>query len=305
MSFFCIGDLHLKNKEPFLKSTKEFLNWLNENYANEELILLGDIFDSSAPIWPIYKIFKEFLLKRKNITHILEGNHDLSKNKGSALSAFQLIDNVFIYEDETSTIIDNMNCLMLPFKYDYKIYQELEGNFDFIFTHLMPQETQFADEGVSFPKLKGTFLHGHHHIQSNFYDIYNNIHYILGIPISTRHLEDQNHRILKIENNKIEIIKVPIYFQYETINYGEEPKNKNNILNIINAPNKKLVYEKYKDYYIRETGIKLLRTENTETLFKQEFEKATILEKFKKYSIDRNLSKEVSEECSSRLLTII
>jgi len=301
----CCSDLHLKNKEPFLKSTKQFLNWLNDNYCNEELILLGDIFDNSTPVWSVYKIFKEFLLKRKNITHILEGNHDLSKNKGSALSAFQLIDNVFVYEDATSVIIDNMNCLMLPFKYDYKTYQDLEGNFDFIFTHLMPQETQFADEGVSFPNLKGCFFHGHHHLQSSFIDNYNNQHHIVGIPVSTRHLEDQNHKIFKINNKQIEIIKVPIYFQYETINYGEEPSNKNNILNIINVPNKKLVYEKYKDYYIREAGIKLLRTENTESSFKQEFEKATILEKFKKYSIEKILSKEVSEECSSRLLSII
>jgi hypothetical protein len=255
-------------------------------------------------MWNVYKIFKEFLMRRQNKTYILEGNHTLSKAKGSAIESFSLLDNVFVYREETEVVIENQNCLMLPFTYDYKNFQELEGKYDFIFTHLMPKETQFADEGVSFPKIKGTFIHGHNHIQSEFFDSYGNQHYVLGTPYATRHLEDQNHKIFEIYNKYIETIKVPIYFQHETISYEEVPTNKNNILNVIDAPNKKLVYEKYKEYYIRDAGIKLLRTENTENTFKQEFEKATILEKFKKYSVDKVLSKEVSEECSLRLLSI-
>ena len=63
--------------------------------------------------------------------------------------------------------------------------------------------------------------------------------------------------------------------------------------------------EKYKDYYIRDAGIKLLRTENTAETFKEAFEHSTILDKFKGYAKDKGLSKEVLECCSQRLSQIV
>lgn len=301
-----IGDLHLKNKEPYLSASKKFLDYLTEQYDDVNMIFLGDVFDSSAPIWEVYKIFKEFLLKRKAYTYILNGNHDMSKSKGCSLSSFNLLDKIKVFEEEEVIEIDDLNCLMLPFKYDYKSYENLEGKYDFIFTHIMPVETQFANEGLEFSKLKGCFIHGHNHIQLDYTDKYPNQHCILGVPLPTRHGEDQDHRIMKIDDKgKLEIIKVPFYFKHETIKYGETPSSTTNIINVIDAPNKKLVYEKYKEYYIRDAGIKLLRTENTQESFKAEFEEGNILDKFKKYSSDKALSKEVAECCSTRLLGII
>lgn len=306
INMIIVGDLHLKQKEPFFTASKQFLNWLDENYRESEILFAGDVFDSSSPMWIVYKEFKEFLMKRKNYTYIIKGNHDTSKNKGCSLSAFNLVPNVTVYEDAQEIEIQNHKCLILPFIYDYKSFQELEGEYDFIFTHLMPKEFQFGDEGVEFSKLKGKFIHGHHHMRADFQDRFNNKHYIIGAPYETRHLEAQVHRILEINDNKeIKEIEVPKFFTHETIVYGQEPSSKMNIINVIDAPGKKLVYEKYKDYYIRDAGIKLLRTENTKESFKHEFESANILEKFKKYSQENNLSKEVSEECSSRLLRII
>lgn len=306
MSIIIVGDLHLKQKEPFFQVSKQFLNWLDENYREQEMVFAGDIFDSSSPMWIVYKEFKEFLMKRKNYTYIVKGNHDTSKNKGCSLSAFNLIDNVIVYEDYQEVKIQNHKFLILPFIYDYKSFQGLSGEYDFIFTHLMPKEFQFGDEGVEFSKLKGKFIHGHHHIRADFQDRFNNEHIIVGVPYETRNGEAQSHRIIEIKNDKsICEIDVPLFFTHETISYGQEPSNKMNIINVIDAPSKQLVYEKYKEYYIRDTGIKLLRTENTKESFKQEFESANILEKFKKYSQENNLSKEVSEECSSRLSRII
>lgn len=306
MSIIIVGDLHLKQKEPFFQVSKQFLNWLDENYREQEMVFAGDIFDSSSPMWIVYKEFKEFLMKRKNYTYIVKGNHDTSKNKGCSLSAFNLIDNVIVYEDYQEVKIQNHKFLILPFIYDYKSFQGLSGEYDFIFTHLMPKEFQFGDEGVEFSKLKGKFIHGHHHIRADFQDRFNNEHIIVGVPYETRNGEAQPHRIIEIKNDKsICEIDVPLFFTHETISYGQEPSNKMNIINVIDAPSKQLVYEKYKEYYIRDTGIKLLRTENTKESFKHEFESANILEKFKKYSQENNLSKEVSEECSSRLSRII
>jgi len=309
MSLIIVSDLHLKNKEPFLSASRKFLNWLNENYSSYKLLFLGDCFDSSAPIWEVYSIFKEFLLSRSNHTYLLQGNHDLSKSKGCALSSFGLLDEISVYEDKAEVFTtDNLNCLILPFKYDYKDYSHIEGNFDFIFSHIVPTKVQFANEGIDFPNIKGIFIHGHTHIfkEKEYIDTYMNKHIILGVPLSTRNGEDQKHQIIEIDDNKnITYIDVPYYFKYETINYGEEPTNKNNILNIINAPNRKLVFEKYKDYYIREEGIELLRTETTKEDYKKEFESANILQKFKKYAEDKGLSKEVLECCSTKLSQIV
>lgn len=306
MSLIVVGDLHLKLKEPFFQVSKQFLNWLDETYRFQEMIFVGDIFDSSSPMWIVYKEFKEFLMKRRNYTYIVKGNHDTSKNKGCSLSAFNLIDNVIVYEDYQEVEIQNHKCLILPFIYDYKSFQDLSGEYDFIITHLMPKEFQFGDEGVEFSKLKGKFIHGHHHIRADFQDRFNNEHIIVGVPYETRNGEAQSHRIIEIKNDKsICEIDAPLFFTHETVSYGQEPSSKMNIINVVDAPSKQMVYDKYKEYYIRDTGIKLLRTENTKESFKQEFESANILEKFKKYSQENNLSKEVSEECSSRLSRII
>jgi len=310
MSLIVIGDIHLKNKEPFLSASKKFLNWLSENYNEEDMIFLGDCFDSSSPLWEVYKVFKEFLMNRKALTYILNGNHDKSKNRGCSLSSFNLLDNVTVFEEEEECQIDILNCMLLPFKYNYREYAELEGKYDYIFSHIVPIKAQFSSEGIKFKTLHGIFIHGHTHIfkEKDYLDEYGNKHIILGVPISTRHAEDQHHQIIEINydrNKTLEYIDVPFYFKHETVSYGEVPESKENIINVIDAPNKKLVFEKYKEYYIREAGIKLLRTENTQGTFKQEFESANILQKFQKYSADKNLSKEVSEECSTRLSQII
>lgn len=305
MSLIIISDLHIKRKEPYLSAAKQFLNWVLENYPDDEIVQLGDLFDSSTIHSSVLYDIIDILRKFKKI-HIITGNHDQSYRAGNILEPLEHYDNISVYNDITEIEIENNKCLMVPYMYDYKKYQDtLEGKYDFVFLHLMPTEFQFADEGVTFNKIKGNFIWGHHHIQENWIDSNSNAHCILGVPISTRHLEDQDHRILKITDGKIENIKVPNYFKFETIRYGETPVSTNNIINVIDAPNRKLVFEKYKDYYIREAGIKLLRTSNTEETFKKEFEGGNILDKFKQYSSEKALSMEVSECCSIRLSQII
>lgn len=299
-----VSDLHLKyKKEPYSSSQEKFLNWLNENYYNDPMIFLGDVFDAS-PHMKTYHLFQNFLLNRNGKTFILNGNHDSSKVKGSSVLAFDF-ENVYTYLSEDVVEIDGMKCLMLPYKYNYKEYEELEGEYDYIFTHVTPTQVQFSNEGINFFKLKGTFIHGHTHIPTEFTDIVGNKHYVLGVPIPTRHLEDVNHKIVNITKEGIEFIEAPFYFKYETIQYGEFPENKTNMYNIIDAPSRKMVYEKYKDYHIRKSGIKLLRNEMTSEVVQKEFEGGSILDKFKIFAKERGLSEEVSRCCSERLQQII
>jgi calcineurin-like phosphoesterase family protein len=299
-----VGDLHAKSKEPYRSAIKSFFGWLLENYKDEEIVFLGDIFDNSSPHADIELEIIEFISQFKH-SHLITGNHDRSDTKGNTLLPHIIHKNISIYEDVTEIELEGNKCLILPFRNDNKKYELLEGKFDFIFTHIMPKEFEFASEGLEFKNLRGCFIHGHHHSQEDYTDTQINQHCILGVPLETRNGEQQKHRILGIKEGKIKTINVPLYFTHETISYGEEPTSKNNILNIIDAPNKKLVFEKYRGYYIREAGIKLLRTENTKETFSQEFDKANILQKFKKYSIEKNISKEVNEECSTRLSMII
>jgi hypothetical protein len=190
-------------------------------------------------------------------------------------------------------------CLILPWKYNHKEeYESLEGKFDFVFTHITPQECAFADEGLVFNKLKGCFIHGHTHVQKDFLDKNVNQHCVLGVPFPTRNLENQDYRVLKIDNKKIETIKVPIWFEYETLEYGEQPKSKNNILNIKNAPSIDSCYDLYKDCYIRDEGITFKQNDDI-NINDISFDMSDLSGQFITFceQPDMNISKDVQTTC--------
>ena len=170
MSIIIVGDTHLKSNSPFWDAQKKLLSWLNENFINEKLVLLGDCFDTSSPMWHVYSEFKNFLMKRKNMTYILQGNHSLSKRKGSALKGLHLLDNVKVFFEKEEIEIEGHKCLFMPHVYgDLKeTYKNVKGQFNYIFTHLMPWFAPFSQEtGIHFSEnLKGTFIHGHEHINA-------------------------------------------------------------------------------------------------------------------------------------------
>jgi len=325
-----VGDLHLRHKQPYMKHQEKFLEWLLDNYSNPKeykeygMIFLGDIFDNSTPKWEVYNLFHEFLTARQNNsyhkdikTFILTGNHDLSKQKGNSLLAFNNIEDVVVIENETIIDIHGLNCLFLPYKYNYKqMYLEsnnfISKKFDLIFTHIMTEERQFSNEGMNFDNIsEGCFVHGHDHMQGGFLRKPFHEHLILGVPYETRHLEAQEHRIMEIDipenskwNFKAYYPKVPIFFKHETIQYGDMPENKDNIYNVIDAPSRKAVYEKYADYYIRSAGIKILQTETTVEEHNKEFTHASLLERFNQFVNEFNISKEVADLCSQKILNI-
>jgi hypothetical protein len=241
---------------------------------------------------------------------IINGNHDQSARLGSILLPLRQHDNITVYDNECEIVIDDIKLLILPFKNSYRDYENLEiedYRFDYSINHFTPIQEAFSNEGVELKfKVNTAHIFNHIHRHREFVDNFGNKVLITGSIMDTRFGEqDWEKNIYRVFKSSYDKIEVPKFFTHETVSYGQEPSSKMNIVNVIDAPSKQMVYEKYKDYYIRDAGIKLLRTENTKESFKHEFESANILEKFKKYSQENNLSKEVSEECSSRLSRII
>lgn len=256
-----IGDTHFKNEQPFLYHQLNFLQWL-EQFKDEEMLFLGDIFDNSVPMWTVYQTFKKFLIECRNApTHILQGNHDYSKRKGSSVKAFELLDNVHVYTDaEEFTIIEGFKCLALPWKYNTDNYNDVQFSGDFCFTHTMPKEEAFGNEYVDLSHIDANLIYGHIHLQRLSYK--NKL--IIGVPIWTKKGE-QNNPIIRIKENKeIEYIKHPIDFSLEQIEFGEVITNKYNIYEILNAPDSRSIFEQYKDAHIRIDGctFKQFQTEN-------------------------------------------
>jgi len=252
-----ISDLHLKENAPHIQASYQFFQWLDEKFPDEIIVLLGDCFTNSAPRWSTYAMFKTFLTTRKNKVYIIQGNHSLSYQKGSALDGLHLTPNVKVFFDMEECMIENHKCLFMPYVHGNlkEKYENVTGNFSYVFTHLTPNFVSFMqDIGIKFNEnLKcKNFIHGHIHLQENKFN-----HIIVGTPYSTRMGEHlQEHRILEIkEDDTLVYHKVPQYFTYEDIEYGILPENKNNIYSIKNCPSIANVREMYsKDYYIREDG---------------------------------------------------
>lgn len=297
MSIIVVGDTQLKNEKVYKEAFIDFLEWLWSNFKNDIIVQVGDFYQESSPNNELRKIANEYLTKFKEV-HILNGNHDYSTSKNSALLQFSIFNNIHIYLESTELIIDNKKCLMLPFIYPKtkmkEQYEQLEGEYDYIFTHFETSETSFG-EGVDPKNLKGIFFLGHQHIQKN-YSMYGNQHYVLGVPYPNRYGEHlQEHRIIKIhDDGNIEFIPVPQYFTFRDIEYGDEIKEewKNDIINIKNAPSVFSVDEKYRDYNIRKAGITLKEFEDSNNDEVFEFNEDILKTYFNEFSKEKELSKE-------------
>ena len=257
-----IGDLHGKNKQPYKKTFVSFLEMIRDTYPNDAKIFYGDGLDSSSPHNEV-RYYIEKLLSEMGEVYIFGGNHDQSRKMGNGLLPLKTHKNITLIEEVTELTIEGHSFLFIPFKENaQEEYEQLTGTYDFVATHITPLECAFNDEGVQL-NLDATFIHGHTHMQTDFTDKNGRQHYVLGVPYPTRNGENQEHRIGLIGNDKkVTFEKVPIYFQHETIKYGEMPSNDDNVINVIDAPDKQSVLEMYSKFYIREAGIELKRDDS-------------------------------------------
>ena len=149
------------------------------------------------------------------------------------------------------------------------------------------------NEGINL-KLKTRFyVHGHTHIQKDWEDK-EGIHHVLGVPIPTRNLEEQKYRIMEnlAEERKYKFIDVPVFLEFETVKYGEVPKSKNSIINVVDAPDISSVYEKYGEFHIRKDGIKIKKEEGEEELI-YEFKIGSVEDVFVKRADEISLEPEI------------
>lgn len=297
-----VGDVHSKNKEPYRSAINNFFEWLIENYKNEIVVLLGDLFDSSSPHAEVEEEIARYLVQLKKVV-ILKGNHDESKKSGNTLLPLNAHANITVFSEQAEIEIEGYKCLILPYTYD-KRYEEIEWSGDFCFLHMTDLKNQFGEEGIDLSKIKATKIWGHTHTPMKYDD-----NVIIGVPVKTRNLEKDNS-IIKIDGDKnIQYIEHPSYFDFEKIKYGNFPENKNNILNIYDAPSMQAVRETYKDYYIRDEGVEILRSKDTSVFSisakDTKIDKDNMSKLFNTFNKEElNLSKEVNQCCSTLLQKI-
>ena len=292
-----IADTHIKKIEPFYSSIKQFLEHLVETYPDEEVVQLGDLFDSSTThADTMFDIIA--LLKRFKKIHILSGNHDQSRRSGNILLPLLHHDNIFVYNEMTEVEIEGHKCLMCPWVYNSKeVYEQVAWNGDLAFLHATNPEDAFGDDGVNTDKIQAYQVFGHTHTSHYISDT----KIVLGVQVPSRNLEKSCDYLYVDKEGKKDFLVPEKYFEYQDLDYGQFPENKNNILNIKKAPSFQSVWDMYKGYYVRREGIEILRTENKEDQEKVAFELGNIVEKFQGYSTDKKLTKEV-HECGVKYL---
>lgn len=293
-----IGDQHWKNKEPFKLKTTEFFIDLQKKYSEDILVFTGDFFDTASSHFDeVMRLAVEYLLPFSEV-HIVSGNHECNnKRSGNPLSVLNQFSNIKTYLEKTEVMIEGKKFLMLPYLYSLKEMKKYEdisgGDYDFVVSHVAyPNTNGGASDELDLSKINAKyFIYGHIHEPQNFGN-----HCILGVPLTTRYDErDWRKRIgiYNIEFNDFGFEELPNYITYETIKFGEEPVDKNSILNIIDAPSISSVRERYEGYHIRLQGVKL----NEENLV----EKTTYIEQkdLLNFNIVSNFENFISENQQS------
>jgi len=297
MSIIYCGDIQIQNKEPYKSSCLSFLTWLLENYKDDIILQGGDLFDKSSMNHDIVDNVIEIITKFKDF-RIISGNHEISDKMGNILKPLRHHRNIKIYYEKTEFEIEGIKFIALPsLNHHEKEYGNIQGSWDYSLCHFEPIQESFNNSGIEL-KFKATHLFSHIHRYREFIDNFKNKVLIAGSVINYRYGEqDWEKNIYKITKEKYEKIKVPFYFTYETLEYGQMPSNKNNILHIKNVPSWEALYKIYKEYNIREEGIEFIKTENDIKLDSTEFESSDLKQKFSIFAVDKGLTKEVSDLC--------
>jgi hypothetical protein len=259
-----VGDLHLQPKTNIPKHGQvlEFLSWLfNDSTLNTEdsvLLLLGDLVETMDDPAELLEIYIDYFLNKSKFSKIgiMKGNHDENMNS-SFTSALRPLHNVQIIETITELTITGINCLFLPY-YDHtkignsyppmnEYYSSKEiiekfgaTTYDYTYHHVEDELTHYSKKFCDLSWIKSNnWLCGHIHTETITQG-----GRILGAPIFNSSSEsDKIPYIAKIDTNtkKYELIKVPIYLSYHTINYPEnivKPDTKYSLWTVNNSLDK-------------------------------------------------------------------
>jgi len=236
MKLIVLGDIHFRDlvsadrKQPFQLAVRKFFDWFcGSKYNSPEYILLflGDLTEKSINQGELNDFFIELFTKRiktKKIL-ILSGNHDMNR-EGSNLSTFRSLDNIDIFDEPCSMVIDNTTFLMLPhlqknMKKTYEnLPEEITGLFyDYAFAHLMDETKDFGGgKGIdlSYLNIKQRVF-GHDH---NF-DLDKGGNYLGSISPNSYTERDSKKYIYEIDTETKEgnYIEVPVFLGYKEVEY--------------------------------------------------------------------------------------
>jgi len=236
MKLIVLGDIHDRDlfssgrKQPFQLAVRKFFDWFcKSKYNSPEYILLflGDLTEKSINQGELNDFFIELFTKRiktKKIL-ILSGNHDMNR-EGSNLSTFRSLDNVDIFDEPCSMVIDNTTFLMLPhlqknMKKTYEsLPEEITGlSYDYAFGHLMDETRDFGGgKGIdlSYLNIKQRVF-GHDH---NF-DLDKGGNYLGSVSPNSYTERDSKKYIYEIDTETKEgnYIEVPVFLGYQEVEY--------------------------------------------------------------------------------------
>lgn len=243
-----IGDVHLQEKWIKKRQVEMFFEWIKEqDFLKKEkiLVFLGDLFEVAYPSVELVVYYLQLFKDWKDKTiYILEGNHDCNLET-NALDFFKTLDNVTVVKDAQEIDIEGKKCFFLP-HYDHEgtdkepmleAYSKLEGTYDYIFAHVLDETQNFGSANFcDLTKLKGKKLFGHVHSAT----VQNDGTY-LGSVIKNSSTEKDDQKLLAVINESgLQIVNIPSFMEYETVNYGDEPSCKDKLvfLNVLEAPSK-------------------------------------------------------------------
>jgi hypothetical protein len=324
-----VGDLHLNRNSPKYDQVIDFLNWLflESGYNNEEtlLILLGDLVETLDDPSELLEIYIDLFINKSkfNKIKVLKGNHDENMNS-SFTSALRPLHNVEVIEYYKEDIIEGVKCLFLPY-YDHtkikdipmyerysdpnkymKNYVDSNSNYDYVFHHVEDEQNHYSKKYCDLSWIKtDNWLCGHIHTEN-----VTKGGRILGAPIfnsSTESGKTPYIARIDISTKKYELIKVPIYLEYYSVDYPTdlpEIKTKYAIWTVNESLNKKETIDYYSkqakekgyEFYSRRINSKRMEKKLVEGN-KEDTNKKTDIELFEQYAKDNKIDNDIADIC--------
>lgn len=267
-----LGDIHIREEEPFSSSFVNFMEWVREqpwNIPENTLFLLGDIFCQEFPTPTEYMMALVFFLdviKCKKI-YTIRGNHDVKRNINALdfLRALEHSGREVIYKPR---IVESLgvNFLCLP-HYDtnvYDDYQDMKKDYEknklsqipreeidscnFVLGHFSVSKMFGGEIDMSWLPIRKILGHVHNQSMGEEY---------IGSALITRFDEkDKLCRGFIIgSNKKIKEFPIPMFLNYYQIEYGKDissipNKPKAYLIDVMKAPSKEAAKEFYKNEFI-------------------------------------------------------
>ena len=262
-----VGDCHWKRDptSPYTRGLEKLFNYMmKEAYKDDNIIFTGDYFDETFTHSDTRYIAEAFLVEHGKQVAIVTGNHELSSSFGNALIPLKNL-GIQVFSEPTNVIFGGYKVQFLPYlkKVSFmKEYGKITEECDFSVSHVSPPGMNWGnpDEISLNFKAKIGHFYGHIHEPHEFTNEAGT-HVVIGVPQPTRQGEQYHQpRVIVIEDGKWRSEDLPVFFTIEEVKYGEQPKSKDNVINIVDAPSLEQVRETYKDFNVREEGVKVLRT---------------------------------------------